>query len=92
MSKHRLQPPAKNAHWLIHFLHVQLRLCDMTRSELARRAGIHGKTLEAWWAGDAVPNLMNFEAVLMVFDYCLKPAALDDHAKRKQKEFKNAES
>lgn len=84
MSKHRLQPPARKAHWLVHFLHTQLRLQDMTRSELARRMGCHQKTLEAWWTGEAVPNLMNFEAGLEALGFSLKPIVLDQKTKPHQ--------
>lgn len=91
MSKHRLKPPSARAHWLIHFLHVQLRLRDMTRSELARQSGLYHKTLEAWWTGEAVPNLMNFEAVLMVLDFELKPTFYEAKAKSTREKFKHHE-
>ncbi len=50
----------------------------MSRAELARLGGYHPKTLEAWWTGEAVPNLLNFENSLKVFGYCLKPSRIDE--------------
>lgn len=88
-SQHTLKAPNRKAHWLVHFLHLQLRLTGMSRSELARRGGYHPKTLEAWWTGEAIPNLQNFENSLRVFAYCLKPSRIDEKTEQIRERIKD---
>lgn len=68
--------PVRNAHPLVHLLHRQLLIERMSQRELARRTGIARRTLSDWWLKGAVPNIMNMDACLQVFNLKLKAGAV----------------
>lgn len=80
----RVKPPSKKAHHLVHFLHVQMAAEDISRRELAMRAGLSNTTLVHWWDGTRDPILSSIEAALNTFGYSLKVTPLVESNPAKQ--------
>lgn len=63
---------------LVHFLHTQMVIEEITPTELARKSGVSRETLYQWFAGrpNHGPNLRFLRYALAVFEYDLKPTPL----------------
>lgn len=82
--------PSDGAHWTIHFLDFHMRLDGISQAELARKGGFSNRTLESWWRGKSVPNIMNIEVALNAIGYGLKPTGSPKYIEPKRwKHIKN---
>lgn len=78
------QGPVESADPLLHFIDLHLRLNNMSRRELAQRAGYPLNTLTDWWRGQYAPKVTQLRVCMKVIGYDIKPTPVEQPAiKRK---------
>lgn len=68
----RLSEPSSKAHKLVRQLFLLMELKQMSRAEVARRAGVSYGAMKDWWTGLTVPDMVLLDSALQVLGYRLE--------------------